>query len=403
MRRKDKVYHELFEDSNDGMSTARRGEKVFLEIKAHVFSSKGETLVQSAAKEITKRKAAEEQRKKSEEFYRTIISSISDTVLLTDDEGHFVYVCPNIHVIFRYTEDEVKAFHHISSFLDSPLVSSEQLGGDDELKNMRLEIHDKWGQRHVLLANIKRVTIGDGTLLYTFRDITELSEKEEALKRSEQMYRELSAHFQTVREEQNAELSREIHDDLGQALTALRMNITYIEETLEEEVINKEDLQRAARDMERITSNTVKKVRKISTELRPSVIDTEGIIEALEWQVEEFRKNFDIAVEITSRGKDVELGKSKSLHVFRIVQESLTNCIRHSGASRIDISTRRAGEYLVIIVKDDGQGFDIQALEKDSGFGLIGMQERAKQCGGRLTVESSPGKGTELQLKVPIT
>ncbi|MCF7939579.1 MAG: response regulator, partial [Spirochaetales bacterium] len=148
--------------------------------------------------------------KRSEEFYRTILSSISDTVLLTDDEGRFVYVCPNIYVIFRYTEDEVKAFHTISRLLGTPIVSEEPLGGKGEIKNMRAEIHDKWGQRHVLLVNIKRVAIGEGTLLYTFRDITELSEKGEALKKSEKKYQELSAHLQNVREEQNAELSREI-------------------------------------------------------------------------------------------------------------------------------------------------------------------------------------------------
>lgn len=254
----------------------------------------------------------------------------------------------------------------------------------------------------MLLVNIKKVTIGEGTYLYTFRDITELSEKEDQLIQSEQKYRELSTHLQNVREEQNAELSREIHDELGQALTALRMNITFIDETLDEEDLNKADLRRAVNDMELIANSTVRKVRRISTELRPTVIDTEGIIEALRWQIEEFNKSFDFAAKITLPEEEIELGKKKSLHVFRIVQESLTNCIRHSGAARIVVNARKNGEFLLVTVKDNGRGFDMQTVEEGPGYGLIGMKERAKQCGGQLTIESTLEEGTELRLEIPI-
>ncbi|MDZ7794258.1 MAG: sensor histidine kinase [Spirochaetia bacterium] len=255
----------------------------------------------------------------------------------------------------------------------------------------------------MLLVNVKSVDIKGGTRLYTFRDITELSRKEDKLRRSEQMYRELSAHLQNIREEQNAELSREIHDDLGQSLTALKMNVTFLEQCLEDENPDKENLQKAVHDMERIITTTVKKVRKISTELRPSVIDAEGLIEALKWQVEEFKKNFNISVTLSTLKRDVDLGKQKSLHVFRIVQESLTNCVRHSGATKVHISTAIKNGILSIEVKDNGYGFNVDEIEGSMSFGFIGMKERAKQCAGTLDIESTPGTGTTVKLTIPVS
>jgi len=406
-RRKDEaeVVREL---QNTGVSVfevnhrAKNGTSIPVEISAHLFKIDGEPFVLSAVRDISKRKAAEEQLKSSEEFHRTTLSSISDTVLLTDEEGRFIYVCPNVDVIFGYSPAEVEAFSHISNIFGDSIVTSGELDGEGEIYNIKRTVEDKDKRRHVLLINVKRVTIIGGSRLYTFRDITELSKKEEELKRSEQMYRELSTHLQNIREEQNAELSREIHDDLGQSLTALKMNITFLDQSLEEHNPDKESLKKTVQDMERIIGATVKKVRKISTELRPSVIDAEGIIEALEWQVDEFKKNFNISVELSTVRQDIELGEKNSLHVFRIVQESLTNCVRHSGATEVHISTDIKNSFLFITVKDNGHGFDIDSIEENGSFGLLGMKERAKQCGGTLDIMSSPGDGTTLQLQVPI-
>ncbi|MFO7730330.1 MAG: response regulator [Spirochaetia bacterium] len=346
--------------------------------------------------------STESELRESEEFHRTILGSISDTVLLTNETGSFVYICPNVNVIFGYSPEQVKAFKSISDFFGDPLVSDEDLREKGEVYNIKRTFADAHGVEHVLLVNVKSVNIKGGTRLYTFRDITELSRKEEELKRSERMYRELSTHLQNIREEQNAELSREIHDDLGQSLTALRMNITFLEQSLEEQNPDETILYKTVHDMERIIETTVKKVRKISTELRPSVIDAEGIMEALEWQVEEFRKNFNISVTLSTLKQDVELGRQKSLHVFRIVQESLTNCVRHSGATKVHISTAINNGVLKIVVRDNGYGFNVDELDGSMSFGFIGMKERAKQCAGSLDIESKHGTGTKVKLKIPV-
>jgi len=346
--------------------------------------------------------STESELRESEELHRTILGSISDTVLLTDEIGRFVYICPNVHVIFGYSPDQVKSFAHISKFFGDALASDEDLREMGEVCNIKRTFVDSHGVEHVLLVNVKCVDIKGGKRLYTFRDITELSRKEEELKRSERMYRELSTHLQNIREEQNAELSREIHDDLGQSLTALKMNVTFLDQCLEDENQDKENLQKTVHDMERIIGATVKKVRKISTELRPSVIDAEGIIEALEWQVDEFKKNFNISVELSTVGQDIEVGERNSLNVFRIVQESLTNCVRHSGATEVHISTEIKNNFLVIMVKDNGHGFDMNSIEENYSFGLLGMKERAKQCSGSLDITSSPGEGTTVLLQVPL-
>ncbi|MFP4617341.1 MAG: response regulator [Spirochaetaceae bacterium] len=249
---------------------------------------------------------------------------------------------------------------------------------------------------------VQKVPGNEQFILATAGMALKLHSTETELKRRENLYRELSAHLQHIREEQNAELSREIHDDLGQSLTALKMNITFLEQSLGGKTPAKEALRKTVHDMERIVDGTVKKVRKISTELRPSVLDTEGIVEALQWQVEEFRKNFNISVVVSPVDLEVELGERASLQVFRIVQESLTNCVRHSGATEVHISTEINDGVFSIVVEDNGNGFDTGAVEKNTSFGLIGMRERARQCAGSLDIESSPGRGTRVRVAIPI-
>lgn len=348
--------------------------------------------------------STEKELRTSEEFHRKTLSNISDTVLLTDEEGNLIYVCPNVDVIFGYSPGEVLAFANIESFAGNLQISNEELYRHEEIRNIKQRISDKQGYTHVLLSNVKRISIGGAArLLYTFHDITELSEKEEALKRSEQMYRDLSKHLQNIREEQNEELSREIHDELGQSLTALKMNLTYVDQSLSQNTVNTDALRETVYDMERIVEGTVKKVRKISTELRPSVIDTEGIMEALRWQVEEFEKVFNIKVQLALPYDEVNLGKQSSLHVFRIVQESLTNCVRHSGASEIHVSANIDDQCFTIAIEDNGYGFETDSTDQDSGFGIMGMKERAKQCEGTVYIRSVPGKGTRVQIEIPIS
>lgn len=374
----------------------KSGRVIPVEISSHQFTLNKKPIIISSVRNISIRKKIEKELKTSEELHRTTLSSISDTVFLTDDRGEFIYVCPNVDVIFGYSEEEVSSLGNISVLFKDLLITSKELDAVGEESNIERSVNDKHGNSHVLLVNVKRVSIRDATRLYTCRDITEL-------KRSEQMYRELSIHLQNVREEQNAYIAREIHDDLGQSLTALKMNLTMAENSLKkiqnDEIVT--EIRETAADMKTILNGIVRKVRALTSELRPPVLDTMGIVEALKWHIDDFKKQFGVKMNFSTTVEEIEMESETSLAVFRIVQEALTNSIRHGSPTEITVSVEDSNAHLEITVADNGIGFSREKTRRKNMYGLIGMQERARQCGGILTIDSTPGAGTTITLKVP--
>ena len=237
-----------------------------------------------------------------------------------------------------------------------------------------------------------------------FRDITKQKVAEEALRASEEQYRNLSSHLQKVREEQNAHLAREIHDDFGQSLTALKMNMSILQQDVQAIGGSRGvgELETTIRDINKILDETVGKTRKLTQELRPSVLDTEGIIESLGWQVKEFEKRFGISANFSTNIEEFQFDDGRSLAVFRIVQEALTNTARHSGATHVDVQITGMEDMMRIEVQDNGSGFAYPFLEDVDSFGILGMRERADFIDGDLTIESSEGKGTKVVLQFPI-
>jgi PAS domain S-box-containing protein len=230
-----------------------------------------------------------------------------------------------------------------------------------------------------------------------FTDITDL-------RRTEREYRELANHLQHVREEQSAYIAREIHDDLGQTLTALKMNLTLLQQDCRNVHRCQENnpVQESITDMQAILDTMVTKIREITRELRPPVLDTSSIIEAIGWQVQEAREYAGFEIDYASNIDTLELDKDTSLAIFRIVQETLTNCIRHSDADRVRINVVSEHGSLIIKVSDNGKGFVPDEPSKKQSFGIISIQQRASACGGRVAIESSPGKGTAVTLTVPL-
>ncbi|MFW5711141.1 MAG: response regulator [Spirochaetota bacterium] len=251
---------------------------------------------------------------------------------------------------------------------------------------------------------IQKVPGNEEFITATIEMAMKLHKSERELKQRENMYRDLSNHLQKVREEQNAYLAREIHDDLGQSLTALKMNLSIVKKIIENDTEHdnsREKIKKLAEDMDSILNGTVKRVRRISTELRPSVLDTSGIVEAIEWQIDEFKQYFDIEVGFHCSSPELELDTHKALMLFRIIQEALTNSVRHGDSSRVDIEMNTSNGNVECAVIDNGHGFDPQATPQEASFGLLGMHERAAHCGGRLHIDSEPGRGTRVHVCIP--
>ena len=223
------------------------------------------------------------------------------------------------------------------------------------------------------------------------RDLTDRRQIEEKL-------RGLSTRLQSVREEERASIAREIHDDLGQRLTGLKMDLSWLQKRLQP---NQGELRQKTQVMSRLIDATVKSVRRLSTELRPRILDDFGLIAALEWQAQEFQNKTGIPCRFKSDLTEIRLPQDQSVAVFRIFQETLTNVARHARAGRVEALLRRNARSLTLTIKDNGRGISPDEISRSKSLGLLGMRERALLFGWDLTLQGNPDKGTTVTLKIP--
>jgi PAS domain S-box-containing protein len=232
------------------------------------------------------------------------------------------------------------------------------------------------------------------SVLVSHRD---LQDREHRLRDSNAQLRELTIRRETAREEERKRIAREIHDELGQNLTALRMGISRLRFQFSAE---HPALAEHIEDMQKLAAETLQTVRHIAGSLRPAALEA-GIVAAVSWLGLEFENHAKIACRVSLPDGPIELDEERSLALFRITQESLTNVARHSGASRVDIALKREDGHCAIDIRDDGCGFD-SASKPGGSFGLIGMRERAEMAGGTIRIESAPACGTTVAVRIPI-
>jgi len=230
-------------------------------------------------------------------------------------------------------------------------------------------------------------------------DISDRIEIERKLRDRSEEIQKLTAHMERIQEEERTRIAREIHDELGQQLTCLKMDTAWIGKK-----ISPEDkmLQQKLSSMLSVIDDTVKSVRRISSELRPGILDDLGLIPALEWQSQEFEKRTGIKSIYKFRVNDFNPASDISTNIFRVYQEALTNIARHAQASLVETSLEETEGYVVLKVKDNGLGIDkVEASVKDS-LGLMGMRERALLFNGELSIEGERQKGTIVTLRIPL-
>jgi len=212
--------------------------------------------------------------------------------------------------------------------------------------------------------------------------------------------RALAERLQSVREEDRKQVARDLHDQIGQILTAIKMDMTWMIRHLPES-----EVEITARLKESIQSinDGVKAVRTICSGLRPGVLDDLGLAAAIEWQASEFSSRNGIRCEVSVPPVDLHLDGDRATATFRIFQECLTNVIRHAQAETVRISLSQEDDNILLVVKDDGIGFHESGLPNSFGsLGLLGMKERAQSCGGDVQISSSIGNGTVVSVRVPI-
>jgi signal transduction histidine kinase len=256
------------------------------------------------------------------------------------------------------------------------------------------------GTEFPIEASISQAVEGDRRYFTVIlRDITLRKRYEDDLKRQQQELRELSARVLEAREDEKTRIARELHDELGQLLTALKMDLSWLRERLPST-----ELGAKAEEMAALLDQTVTATRRISADLRPLMLDDLGLAEATSWFVEDFAKRSGIAVDarIAEDLPAEALSKSTSNTVYRAVQESLTNIARHSGAKHAWVVIEAADGALYVEVEDDGRGIAPQDLAKSRSLGLKGMRERVAYLGGALEIGRAARGGTRLRLRMPL-
>lgn len=251
-------------------------------------------------------------------------------------------------------------------------------------------------------AEIKAISrrLGDGTVVWDgiVWDISDSKRIELELDRSRGQLRELSAHLESVREEEKARIAREVHDELGQMLTVLKLETSMCE-------LAYADLDPGLRErlnsMKKLIAQLFQLVRDVATALRPPILDA-GISSAIEWQARRFEARTNIPCLVQVPEHLPPLSAAKEVGLFRILQEALTNVMRHAHAHTVELTLCVEGQTLCLSISDDGRGF-IPVNDRPTSFGLVGMRERVLMLGGTLTLHSQPGEGTLLSVRVPLT
>jgi PAS domain S-box-containing protein len=236
------------------------------------------------------------------------------------------------------------------------------------------------------------------SIVITYENITYRKQFEKELELSRGRLRDLSLHLQTVREKERTRIARELHDELGQLLTALNTGIILLKKKIPPEHPQLSERTQSMKDLVDMTMQTVK---RIYMDLRPGMLDHLGLPTAMEWQCQEFHKRTGIQCRVDVEPDDMEPNKDVSITVFRILQEALTNVAKHSKATRVKVSLRELENDLELIVTDNGRGIREEELQKPKSFGLLGIRERVDFRGGEVKIAGKKGKGTTVTVRLP--
>jgi signal transduction histidine kinase len=229
-------------------------------------------------------------------------------------------------------------------------------------------------------------------------DIEDNKLAKEKIQKTTRQLRELSGHLQKVREEERTNISREIHDELGGQLTVLKMDASWLNKKLSDSHVG---IQQKMKNLIEILDSMIVSVRRISSELRPSLLDKIGLVATIDWHLKEFEKRSGIVINFDAPKKELSLPDEVKNGLFRIFQESLTNVARHSEATKLKVVLHQSEEQVVLTITDDGIGFDKQKLTEAENLGILGMQERTLMMKGTYNITSTPGNGTSVKIIIP--
>jgi signal transduction histidine kinase len=253
---------------------------------------------------------------------------------------------------------------------------------------------------YVLKLRLSRLGPAVHRALREAKERTERKHAVEQLRQSHEQLRALSVYLQHVREEERMRISRAVHDELGQALTGLKIDLSWLSSRLPKQL---NPLLEKARNMSSHIDETIQTVRRISTELRPGILDHLGLVAAIEWQANEFQTRTGIQCRFAHALDRTILDENLNTAFFRIFQETLTNVIRHANATGVEVDLYDEEGQLILEVRDNGRGITREQIFNMKSIGLLGMRERAGLLGGEVRISGTPKKGTKVTISIPNT
>jgi len=319
------------------------------------------------------------------------------------EDGTFILVNPAGERLCGYTREEMIGNSAVAMGFYPDPEGRQRLVADlqrnEVVYGREIRLRRKNGEVRDILMSAALIDFKDRKLiLFQGIDITERKNAEKALREQQELLRELSAHHDSVREGERAHIAREIHDELGQALTALKMDLSLLTLKFGEAT---PQIREQVQELKGRVDAIIQVVRDVATALRPAALDL-GILPGVEWLVEEFQKRSGIRCTVSVVDSDIAVGEDRSIVLFRIIQESLTNVSRHANARKVQILLDHDAERIRLDVEDDGVGFDVDSARRKKTFGLLGIQERVIMLRGELRITSAPGHGTRVSVSMPL-
>ena len=362
--------------------------------------------------DISARHASAKALRSSEARFRAIVSNTPGLVyqFLQKPDGSvsFPYLSEGCHALLGIAAERLRANSALFMELILPddrtsyLQSMAASAADMKAWNWEGRIWiEKWKDiKWINLRSTPRLLPGEGVQWEgIMTNITQSKLEEEEIKRSRAQLAELSAHVETVKEKERTRIAREIHDDLGGNLTAIKMALALMKKRLPTDDAS---LAEKTSYVDSLVDRTIEAIHRISVDLRPSILDF-GIVAAIDWQAREFEKQFGIHCCFSSNKKEIKLHPDQATALFRIFQEALTNIGKHANASEVTVRLARTNRSVRLEVIDNGRGIDMTDRLKPKSFGIRGMVERASALGGELIVSQVQGGGTEVALKIPLS
>jgi PAS domain S-box-containing protein len=400
----------------EGRFSRRDGRVIWAETNVRAIRNERDEVVfyEGSLEDVTARKEAERSLRESEARKGAILNSVLDAIITIDDRGCVAEFNPGAEKIFGRRREDVMGKELAGLIIPPALREKHRRGlqrylstGHGAMLGKRVELTALRSDGKEFPVELTVTKVGlDGPPLFTgyVRDITDRKRAEKQLRDSREQLRALAAYLQSVREEERTRIAREVHDELGQALTGLKIDLAWLERRVVE-TSTSDDLhqfEEKLRELPDRVDTIVATVRKIATELRPPVLDDLGLEAAIEWQIQEFEKRTGIKCRFSCSLKRVELDPDRATAVFRIFQETLTNIARHADATQVNIHVKEESQKLILEVHDNGRGMTDRDLSGARSLGLLGMRERATMLDGEVNIIARQGKGTTVGVRIPI-